>query len=183
MGERPSGGMAVQLLARGRGREDGRISDDRQDVQGADRRRVRDDDRADAESRDVRGAVGFPCATRGRRRGGAQRDSTEPPLPERVRAPLRPDRSDSGRQRTRGRRHVHAAQAALRETVRTERPRTRRDLIVRSTFAALPRKRPSDSAVYLYLEGWSGARLWSAGPKVRLSSVLVFLALRASERS
>src|SRR3989475_8085805 len=152
MGERPSGGMAVQLLARGAGREDGRISDDRQDVQGADRRGVRDDDGSDAESRDVGGAVGFPCATRSRRRGGAQRDSTEPPLPERVRAPLRPDRSDSGRQRTRGRRYVRATQAALCEAIRAEMPRTRRDLIIRSTFAGLPRKRPSDSAVYLYLE-------------------------------
>src|SRR5438128_5263902 len=144
--------MAFQLLARHAGRDDGRIPDDRQDVQGTDRCGVRDDDGSDAESRDVGGAVGIPCATRGRRRGGTQRDSTEPPLPERIRAPLRPDCPDSGRQRTRGRRHVRTAEAALREAIRTEGPRTRRALIIRSTFAALRRKRPSGSAVYLYLE-------------------------------
>src|SRR5438309_2206353 len=47
--------MALELLARRAGGGDGRVPDDRQDLQGPDRRGIRDDDGAFAGAGDIRG--------------------------------------------------------------------------------------------------------------------------------
>src|SRR5207249_3428340 len=128
MGERPTGRLAVELLARRTGRQGRRVPDDWEDVQGPHGCGVPGDDGAVARPRDVRGALGIPCATRDGGRGRVQRDPTKPALPERIRTSLRADCAHSRRQRATGRRHIRAAQGPLRETVRTEGPGPGRSL-------------------------------------------------------
>src|SRR2546426_6954968 len=155
MGERPTGRLAVELLARRTGRQGRRVPDDWEDVQGPHGCGVPGDDGAVARPRDVRGALGIPCATRDGGRGRVQRDPTKPTLPERIRTSLRADCAHSRRQRATGRRHIRAAQGPLRETVRTEGPGPGRSL----TRAVAGTTRARWAVSYLYLEVYSASLL------------------------
>src|SRR2546428_456842 len=155
MGERPTGRLAVELLARRTGRQGRRVPDDWEDVQGPHGCGVPGDDGAVARPRDVRGALGIPCATRDGGRGRVQRDPTKPALPERIRTSLRAHCAHSRRQRATGRRHIRAAQGPLRETVRTEGPGPGRSL----TRAVAGTTRARWAVSYLYLEVYSASLL------------------------